>query len=255
MICGVRAMAAVCLMLAAAPAVRAQAVRPVLSVSGTVRHVEVSRVVPSTLRVALVADATAQSSSRGVVTTSLSIAAGAVLGAWLGYFLSQVVKSDWEGMRTAEREGHRRRFAVSGAAVGAFGGFLIRPRRRAGRAEPPSVYVYVAPSERHYITRDELRRSIVVNGLEAVQVLRPEWLAGARSGTPWIANGAPATDGEIAVYVIDTRVGGPESLAEMSIPELEELRLYEPREAERRWGTAHPHGAIEVVPVGAQAKR
>jgi hypothetical protein len=37
----------------------------------------------------------------------------------------------------------------------------------------------------------------------------------------------------------------------MSIPELEELRLYEPDDAERRWGSSHARRAIEVVPVGA----
>jgi hypothetical protein len=76
----------------------------------------------------------------------------------------------------------------------------------------------------------------------------------AEVGTLATAVGAPSTAGGgagIAVYVVDTRVGGLASLAEMSIPELEELRLYEPDDAERRWGGSHARRAIEVVPVGA----
>jgi hypothetical protein len=43
-------------------------------------------------------------------------------------------------------------------------------------------------------------------------------------------------------------------LAEISIPEIEEIRLYEPDEAARRWGSAHRHGAIEVVPAAAPGR-
>ena len=61
-------------------------------------------------------------------------------------------------------------------------------------------------------------------------------------------------DTGIALYVVDTRIGGPDALAEMSIPGLEELRPYDPGEAGRRWGTAHPRGAIEVVPAMAATR-
>jgi hypothetical protein len=191
--------------------------------------------------------------ARRSVATSASVVGGAVVGAWLGYFLSQVVKSDWEGMRAGERAGHRRTFAFSGAAVGAVAGYLVRPRSRApGVRQPQPTYVYVPRSARHYITRAELQRAPVVNALEAVQALRPEWLAVTRTGTHATTQGASRSadaDTGIAVYVVNTRIGGPQSLAELSIPEVEELRLYEPEEAERRWGSAHPHGAIEVVPA------
>lgn len=193
--------------------------------------------------------------SQPAVRTSLSVIGGAALGSFLGYFMSQVVKSDWEGERTADRADHRRRFTIAGAAIGAIGGYLIRPRGRRANPEPPAFYVYVAPTARHYITIVELRRAIATNALEAVQLLRPEWLGPTQVAAESMANGSPRTgaDTSIAVYVVDTRVGGPEALAEVTIPEIQELRLYEPREAARRWGSAHTQRAIEIVPAATPA--
>jgi hypothetical protein len=94
----------------------------------------------------------------------------------------------------------------------------------------------------------------VINALEAVQTLRPEWLEAAQAGSVAATqrtSSAASAETDIVVYVVDTRVGGVEALAEISIPELEELRMYEPTDAERRWGGAHPRGAIEVVPLAA----
>jgi hypothetical protein len=191
--------------------------------------------------------------ARRSIGTTVSVVGGAVVGAWLGYFLSQVVKSDWEG-RGGERALHRRRFTFSGAAVGAVAGYLVRPRFRPGATEVRPPYFYVPRTTRQYITRDELRRAPVINALEAVQTLRPEWLETLQAGSVAAAqrtSSALNAEADIVVYVVDTRVGGVEALAEISIPELEELRMYDPTDAERRWGGAHPRGAIEVVPLAA----
>ncbi len=190
--------------------------------------------------------------------TSLNVVGGAVVGASLGYFLSQVVMSDWEGARAADRLPYRRRFALSGAAVGAVGGYLLRPRARL-RTSPGRIgtYVYVPRSERDYITRNELQRAVVLNALEAVRQLRPEWLsAGGQVATPALggASSHGADTASIAVYVVNTHLGGPEALEGIAIPEVEELRLYDPQEAERRWGRAHARGAIEVVPAARPSR-
>jgi hypothetical protein len=232
----------------------AQAARPVVRAP---RPETPPRIVPATFRAAPLRPlVTMQSAAnQAAVKTSLSVIGGAALGSFLGYFMSQVVKSDWEGERTADRAEHRRRFAISGAAVGAIGGYLIRPRGRRANPEPPAFYVYVAPTARHYITNVELRRAIATNALEAVQLLRPEWLGPTQLAAESTANGSPtaSTDTSVAVYVVETRVGGPEALAEVSIPEIQELRLYEPREAARRWGSAHTQRAIEIVPAATPA--
>jgi MFS family permease len=250
---------AVAVMTAAAHGgVQAQAVRPLLRVPNRLEPLAIAPASVTTGATWSPERAEMSVRARRSIATSASVIGGAVVGAWLGYFLSQVVKSDWEGMRAGERAGYRRRFAFSGAAVGAVAGYLVRPRLNTrGVRDRQLAYFYVPPSARHYITRAELRRAPVVNALEAVQVLRREWLDPARTGATHVSmqqrasSSAPADTG-IAVYVVNTRVGGVEALAEISIPEIEELRLYEPDDAERRWGLVHPRGAIEVVPaVGA----
>jgi hypothetical protein len=237
----------------------AQVARPVLRAAGRVEWRTVAPLWPMSTTSERSTRGDKPSGSRGAFATPVSVAGGAAVGAWLGYFLSQVMKSDWEGMRAGERAAHRRTFAMSGAVVGALVGYLVRPRSGAlpVRASE-ATYFYVPPSARHYITRAELRRAPVVNALEAVQTLRPEWLlpanAETRATTPG-ASSSDAIDSAIAVYVVDTRIGGPDALVEISIPELEELRLYEPQEAERRWGSPHPRGAIEVVPAAGQVAK
>jgi hypothetical protein len=57
----------------------------------------------------------------------------------------------------------------------------------------------------------------------------------------------------LVVYVGDEKVGAVETLRDIAIPEIAELRYYDARDARRRWGVNHKYGAIEVVPAEASA--
>ena len=57
----------------------------------------------------------------------------------------------------------------------------------------------------------------------------------------------------LVVYVGDEKVGAIETLRDIAIPEVAELRFYDARDARRRWGIDHKYGAIEVVPAASAA--
>ena len=76
------------------------------------------------------------------------------------------------------------------------------------------------------ITADEISRVNVVNAFEVVQKLRPSMLV---------------------VYVDNNRFGDVESLRQISASSIAALRYYSASEAQTKWGSGHPGGAIEVV--------
>jgi hypothetical protein len=65
-----------------------------------------------------------QSATRSVLHTI----GGAAVGAFVGYFTSQVVRSDWDKETNSEMNGHRMSFALGGALAGSVGGLLIGNR-------------------------------------------------------------------------------------------------------------------------------
>ena len=100
----------------------------------------------------------------------------------------------------------------------------------------------------------ELRRAIATNVLEAVELARPEWTQQQRAdeakhGDP--SSTDPVEKTSVVVYVGDEKVGALETLRDVAIPEVSELRFYDARDARRRWGTEHRYGAIEIVPADA----
>jgi hypothetical protein len=102
------------------------------------------------------------------------------------------------------------------------------------------------------IASGDLRRTVATTVLEAVEVERPEWIASLRQDQAHgdtASTNAPTAASSIVVYVGDVKVGGLESLRDVSIPEVVELRFYDARDARRRWGEEHKYGAIEVVPA------
>src|SRR5258705_11243048 len=130
----------------------------------------------------------------------------------------------------------------------------MRPKRHAGR-RPQTINV-PGGTGRLLLASGELRRSIATNALEAIEMGRPEWIQqqrkdeASRGSAP--ANG-PVESLSLVVYVGDEKVGAFETLRDIAIPEISELRFYDARDARRRWGTNHKYGAIEVVPAQASA--
>ncbi|MDB4881713.1 MAG: hypothetical protein JWL95_479 [Gemmatimonadetes bacterium] len=194
-----------------------------------------------------------KSSALGAAARAVvGVGAGALIGGWLGYFGAQVGRSDWDKLPTSEKTANRQNFTIIGVGLGGVLGYIARPRPHAP-SRLPQPFNIPARTGRQLLATAELRRSIATNALEAVELGRPEWLkkqqedAAKQGATP---RTGPVESTSLVVYVGEEKVGGIETLRDISIPEVIELRLYDAREAKRRWGVDHRYGAIEVVPVG-----
>ena len=107
------------------------------------------------------------------------------------------------------------------------------------------------------ITADEIARVNVLNGYEVVQKLRPAMLSqrqiASAHGQGGMAKGAPpikGTDvasGQVVVYMDGTRLGDIEQLRGITAASIATLRYYSASEAQLKWGSNHPAGAIEVI--------
>ena len=107
------------------------------------------------------------------------------------------------------------------------------------------------------ITADEIAKVNVLNGYEVVQKLRPALLSprqiASANGHGGLAQNAPpikGTDvasGQIVVYMDGTRLGDVEQLRGITASTIATVRYYSASEAQVKWGSNHPGGAIEVV--------
>lgn len=170
----------------------------------------------------------------------LSALGGAALGAGVGFFASQVFTGDWD-----EEPGHevdRPVWAAVGGSIGFALGFTIPLGR--GR-EPAPAPLRGLRGGRAAITAEEMRGRGVRNALDAVQLLRPEWLTDR--GYHVIGEEA---DERIRVYLDDVRLGGIPSLRDVSIERIGSLHFLDAGAATARWGAGHSHGAILIIAAG-----
>lgn len=196
-----------------------------------------------------------QSTVGRVFRAAVGVGVGAAVGGWLGYFGAQVANGDWARISSTEKTQLRQNYTKVGLGLGAVTGYFLRPkgRRSSGLPQPFNV---PARTGRLLIASSELRRSIATNVLEAVELDRPEWTKqqhadeAKRGSEPTTL---PVEALSLVVYVGDEKVGSIETLRDIAIPEISELRFYDARDARRRWGTQHKYGAIEVVPANASA--
>jgi hypothetical protein len=190
-----------------------------------------------------------------VLRAAVGVGVGAVVGGFLGYFGAQVAISDWDTIDPAKKNEHRQHYTAIGAGVGAVTGYFLRPKARPANRLPQPMNV-PARTGRLLLASAELRRSIATNALEAVELGRPEWMKQQREDQAKRGSQPstlPVEALSLVVYVGDEKVGAFETLREIAIPEVAELRFYDARDARRRWGVDHRYGAIEVVPASSAA--
>ena len=186
-----------------------------------------------------------------VLRAVVGVGVGAAVGGWLGYFGAQVANSDWDRISPAEKTTLRQGYTRAGVGVGGLVGYFLRPKGRTVSRLPQPLNV-PPRTGRLLLASSELRRSIATNVLEAVELGRPEWTKqqrndeAKRGGQP---STLPVESISLVVYVGDEKVGAVETLRDIAIPEVAELRFYDARDARRRWGIDHKYGAIEVVPA------
>jgi hypothetical protein len=183
---------------------------------------------------------------------------GALLGAGLGFFASQVVQGDWqEG--TEGQPINRSLWSVIGGSVGFAVGVRFPLGGRGG------VSTDRLPMGREHLGPSALRGRETDNAYQAVALLRPEWLQirGSQSLAPGIdpvvvsgtsravrvSGSTPLTSevGKIQVYVDDVNIGGIEALRSIEVSNISDIYFFDAAEATLRWGTGNPHGAILII--------
>ena len=203
-----------------------------------------------------VAQSSEPSVAKQVFRAVVGVGVGAAVGGWLGYFGAQVTNSDWARIAPSEKTELRQSYTVAGIGVGAVAGYFLRPKGRPASRLPQPINV-PPRTGRLLLASAELRRSIATNALEAVEMGRPEWTKQQREDEAkrgGQASTLPVEALSLVVYVGDEKVGAVETLRDVAIPEVAELRFYDARDARRRWGVEHKYGAIEVVPATAAAE-
>ncbi|MFL5619180.1 MAG: hypothetical protein ACJ79A_12415 [Gemmatimonadaceae bacterium] len=188
-----------------------------------------------------------------VFRAAVGVGVGAAVGGWLGYFGAQVANGDWARITSSEKTSLRQSYTKVGVGIGAVAGYFLRPKSRPV-SRLPQPFNVPARTGRLLIAASELRRSIATNILEAVELDRPEWTKQQREDEAKRGSQPstlPVEAISLVVYVGDEKVGAIETLRDIAIPEVAEVRFYDSRDARRRWGVEHKYGAIEIVPAAS----
>jgi hypothetical protein len=98
-------------------------------------------------------------------------------------------------------------------------------------------------TQRDRITSEELATIDVQNALQAVQRLRPNFLQTRGGASSSITQGPQ----DVVVYVDQTRMGGPSTLAQIPITDVKEIQYLNGTDATQRYGTGHGSGVIIVI--------
>ena len=158
----------------------------------------------------------------------------AALGAGIGFFASQLIRSDWQD-GPEQGQLNRPLWAVVGGSLG----FTLSPGIGSlARVAPPLSGGRVA------ITHEELARATVSDAYELVLLFRPHWLIERPSDTIRGTAG-----GTIRVYLDDFLLGGADQLRQINAQTIETIRFVSASAATTRWGVGHSYGAIQVITI------
>jgi hypothetical protein len=105
----------------------------------------------------------------------------------------------------------------------------------------------VARSDRSTITNEELQATRETSLYNAIQRLRPEWLRSR--GATSIASGMAGNQGADAINVYQDlqKLGSLDVLRSMPLTQAGSLKFYSAGEAQQRFGTGNPSGAIQII--------
>lgn len=175
---------------------------------------------------------------------------GALVGAWVGYFASQITHSDWE-----DSDVGRAGWTAGGATLGMALGLSLGFHSHAG----PSGPTRVVPGP-NVLLPDEIASARAPTAWDLLHNLRPAWFVirgtasfresarGELSGTGGHVTGS-VTEGieQIGVYMDNVRLGGVDELRSLPIDGFIWARFLTASEATARWGSGNVHGAIQLL--------
>jgi hypothetical protein len=101
-----------------------------------------------------------------------------------------------------------------------------------------------AVSTREILTADEISRTTALNAYDAILIRRPAFLAGAQRRA---LRDADQPDTRPVVYVNGVYFGEVQSLRDIPLREIKEIRFLEANDATRVLGSAHVGGVIMIT--------
>ena len=99
-------------------------------------------------------------------------------------------------------------------------------------------------STREILTAEEISRTTALTAYDAIQIRRPAFLAGAQRRA---LRDADQPDTRPVVYVNSVFYGEVESLRDIPVREVKDIRFLEANDATRVLGSAHVGGVIMVT--------
>jgi hypothetical protein len=95
--------------------------------------------------------------------------------------------------------------------------------------------------DREMLTQADLLEHHFATAFEAVEALRPNWMQTRGANTLLTAQA------QVVVYLNDTRLGGVDTLKQITTPAIVAIRHFDGRAATARWGLDHGQGVILVT--------